>query len=133
VISHLSGCYSFLLVAQHPLDQILCLIGNIPPVIVYHADRACLRQLFDLFQKLGVEWKVSRQHEVQDDAQTKGIYFVVIVLSIVNLWSNEPWSSSKFLFWSQILEFILKDSKTKIDQFDSMHNLSFFVYLNLNY
>ena len=72
-------------------------------------------EILDLLQKLGVEGELAWEHEVEDYAQTKCVYFFIVFLGSVDLRCNEARSSCKFLFRRQFYNFILEDTEAKID------------------
>lgn len=80
---------SLLLESQYLQHQVLGLFGNIGPVVVDQRHCASFSQGLNLLEEGRVEGELSRQHEVQDDAQTEGVNFLVKLLLFVDLGGDE--------------------------------------------
>ena len=128
MICHLFCAYSFIFEAENFVEEVFGLVWDVCPVIVDKLYRTTFCEIFDLLNKLWMKGKLSWQHEVEYDTKTESIYFFIIFFSIVYLWCYESRSSGKFLFWRKLLQFILENSKSKIDQLDSQDNLLLFIH-----
>ena len=118
MVCHLFSADPIFLKAEHLLDQVLSLVRDIPPVVVDQGDCATFGQGLNFFDKLGVKRKLAREHEIEDDSQTEGIDFFIVILSLVDFRGDKARSACKFLLSRQFLQLILKDSEPKINQFD---------------
>jgi len=74
-----------------------------------------------------MEGVLAVQQEVKDDAQTESVDLLIIDLPLIHLGRYEARSSCVLFLIAEILQFVLEDSKSEIDDFYSFYQLFFFV------
>ena len=79
-----------------------------------------------------MEGEVSREHEVEDDSEAKGVDLVVVVLRTVYFGSDEARSPRKLFLGGQILELVLEDSEPEVDQLHPVDYLLLLADLDLS-
>ena len=132
MISYLLRTDSVLFETKNFPQQIFGLLWHVTPVIADQSNSATFGKILHFFKKLRMKGKLTWQHKVKDDSQAKSIYFLVIILSIIDLWGYKTRSSSKFLLGWQLLDLILENSKAKINQLDPYNHFLSLVHFNLH-
>lgn len=92
-------------------------------MVVFQGNIAGKSEVSDLLNVVSLEGQISIEHEVEDDPQTESINLIVVLLHLVDLRSDKPWSPCVFFVLRQFFQLVFVDPKAKVNDFDSFDDL----------